>query len=907
MIWAILLLAAGLLIAAASLLLRKRTGRVWMFSLLAGGILVAACGGFFTAEQFQEAQSRRESIYLGLCYLKQRQIDSAAFYFRKAGPVDTYEAAASRCLLEQVRGNDLNARLNLDAAKSMARSKKENSLLAVLEQASVEDSSYLTLTTSQLEEMLRISQARKNTLDLYVQVETGQIQDLETAQSAGLDRDGADRLAVSMLLGQGSYETAVERAARLADRSPSADNRLLLAEAVAESAYQNVPLSEYVFIADTQNKPDSSAQKERSSLDARREKAEEKLALLSIMEDDSKAEEKLKLTEQIRELQKRSDKLYVYRAFNAIADIHSLEAELVRARLHFALQESEQAVQTLLDAAKSLNSRITADRSLADSLRIVEKTYKDGTAFFDNQEFRDAMTQLLSSPFPDLMYVGQSQLTQDFIQQIVNDQKTYGRGLVISGLDASRFPVISVTLSGREDILQEVVERSEVVSRDTRREVSYTAQMDSGSYVDVCILVDRSGSMDGEPMNHLKNALTNFIGELREGTSMSLVAFDDGAEQLTGLTSDQTLLLQKTGSLSAYGGTNITAGIQKGLDAMNNAGGSRVMLLMTDGQSNIDLSVVDRAAQAGIVIHTIGFGGVNSSLLEEIAARTQGQYIYADSSSELNGIYASLQQIMGNLVTLEYTIENTEVVENRYFYLKAGGYSVRLEYRLPQTEPTPVIYSSQPSLISPSELQRIRENGRTLSLLLSGDKLQEAEAVFIGENAVEIVEQENTFLRLEIPPDIGRGWQTIAVRMADGREISFNRLLLVGEVQSFNNIRLGSLFIPYGQGILPGDGTLVLGGSMSIRENTGEHSTLDLTMEGTLILPWASGGTTGGAAPTSNLNLGNSGTVSGWGRVYLGRSDGAFENSAPQTVAQGAFELECGSNQSRLKQEVNLP
>ena len=49
MIWAILLLSLGLLLAVLPVvLLRKRLGLAWLSSLAAGGLLVAACGGWFT-------------------------------------------------------------------------------------------------------------------------------------------------------------------------------------------------------------------------------------------------------------------------------------------------------------------------------------------------------------------------------------------------------------------------------------------------------------------------------------------------------------------------------------------------------------------------------------------------------------------------------------------------------------------------------------------------------------------------------------------------------------------------------------------------------------------------------------------------------------------------------------------
>ena len=65
MIWAVVILAAGIVLAVLSVLLRKKLGRGWMASLLAAGILLTACGGWLTHGQLDQRQQTRENVYLG--------------------------------------------------------------------------------------------------------------------------------------------------------------------------------------------------------------------------------------------------------------------------------------------------------------------------------------------------------------------------------------------------------------------------------------------------------------------------------------------------------------------------------------------------------------------------------------------------------------------------------------------------------------------------------------------------------------------------------------------------------------------------------------------------------------------------------------------------------------------------
>lgn len=917
MIWAVVILAAGIVLAVLSVLLRKKLGRGWMASLLAAGILLTACGGWLTHGQLDQRQQTRENVYLGLQYLELRQTEPASFYLKKAGTADDFVTAAARYLLELVRGNELNARLNLDSAQSMAGSSDEESLLSVLEAVDVQNEEQFSRAVQRLADLLGLSQKREEALALFVQAESGGgLWDSEEISQAGLDETTVERLQISSLLSQGSYESAVSAAVSLVDRDPSADNRLLLAETVGESAYNGVTLNAWDFApVEGDGEEDTSADEERQALDEERMKLEDELAALELsitgasdQELQQLNQEKLALTEEIQQLQQRADKLFVYRAFNAIADLHSLEAQLVRARLYFALQDHEKAVETLLDSAGSLQAKLTADQTLANNLRIVEQAYASQTELEGGQEFQDAMTQLLSAPFADLMYISQNQLTQDFVQRIVSDQKTYGQGLFVSNVDVSAFPQVKVTLSGREETLLQILEQQETTARDTRQDVTYTAELQEGLVANVCVVVDRSGSMDGAPIENLKSALEEFVRNARVTTPIALVAFDSGAEELMELTTDQAALLNTVSSLQSGGGTEITSGIQAGMDALEEAAGSRVMLLMTDGQSSVDFSVVEEAAAMGITIHTIGFGSVNDSLLEQIAQQTGGQYVRADSSSELSNIYASLQAIIGNVITVEYTAPNPEDTQDRYFFLRVGETSVRKEYFLTkEAEQTVQLYSSSPSIVTPEQLTQLTERGGTLSLSLRGEDLLKVTGVTVGGQAAQIERQEAESLQVSVPPALGQGWQTVELTLEDGTALTFDRLLLVGEYDYYRNIRLGSLLIPSAQGVLPGDGTLVLAGTgIELEENLSpDGSSLSLSVSGTLILPWTPAPAQPGEENTSatqDVNLGDQGTITGWGQVTLRSGDSAYDRQAPSVVAQGALRIECAADQSKLIQ-----
>jgi len=262
MIGAIAVLAAGVALFVLPIVLRKKLAKQWMASLMAGGVLLGVSGGFLTAGEVRQDLENRENLYTSLCYLGQYNTDSALFYLDKAG-TDTYVGASARSLLERMRENDLMARLYADIAASEARSDEQKSLLTTLQAVDTHQWDQLNLVVSELTKELKLSEERKTDVQAFVAAETGGATE---GVSDRLDETARRRLSVGAMLNQGNYSGAVREAALLADADSNADNRLLLAETVAESAYNGVTLSAEIFAPMDAEKVDQSVRKERDKL-----------------------------------------------------------------------------------------------------------------------------------------------------------------------------------------------------------------------------------------------------------------------------------------------------------------------------------------------------------------------------------------------------------------------------------------------------------------------------------------------------------------------------------------------------------------------------------------------------------------------------------------------------------------
>lgn len=918
MIARILILVAGLLLAALTALLWKKLPAPWRASLLAGALLVAGIGGAFTWGLWRQQQSDRESVYLALRYLQYSDPASAAYHLKKVSD-DTFDSLCAESLLETMRGNDVLARMKLDGASAKVKKDAQEAVTIQLATLGADEQSRQAAVQTLLG-TLALSEKAAARADARFVAESGYYLESAALDDAALwEGEEAQRQQVSRALSSGDYGSALYTAAELVEQKASAQNRLLLAEAVAEAAYSGWDTG-WVFAPE-----DGSMDREAAALQARLDEAAQQAAenelLLSAAADEAEiqrlTDRQAELAARQQSLQQQWDTLYVRRALNSIADLHSLDARIVRARLYFAMNDYAGAAECLQKAGGSLAARLTTDTALRSALQLLrESSADDQTLGGGSAEFRSAMDTVLTAGAMDYVGISTTPLTENFITYLVSGQKRYGRDLYVTGIDLTAYPQVTVSLSGRDTLVEKLLQGRELTVRDTRQDVAYTIeaveQADARRSV-VCI-VDESGSMLGPPLRDAQSALTGFLSALDDGLDVALVSFDDTARLRTGMGEGKAAALAAVDQIGSGGGTEITAGIRLAMEAAAGSAGSTTALLMTDGQSAIDMDVVQQAARSGMIIHTIGFGSVDDDVLQGIADATGGQYIRADSSSELISVYFSLVGMLGNQIRVRYTAPEAPADTPRYFFLRdeAENVSVRVDYALPETA-GPQLTGVSRTRFSPDELSYAQESGGTLSLALYGTGLQDVQTVTVGGLPAALTDRyEDSELVVELPLQLQPGWQTIALTDADGAVYEFEHLLVVGETVACRTFHYGGVRILCQEAVLLEDGTLILiDGQLDDQTGTDGQTvrTLAMQFEGTLCASVDYAAFTADVAYLEaqggpvEANLDTAAPLAGMGTVRLQGGDSGYDYSAPDTVAAGSYLLQYENGQVRLIQQ----
>jgi Ca-activated chloride channel family protein len=171
----------------------------------------------------------------------------------------------------------------------------------------------------------------------------------------------------------------------------------------------------------------------------------------------------------------------------------------------------------------------------------------------------------------------------------------------------------------------------------------------------VQVVLDRSGSMQGAPLDAAKGSLLKLIERLAPQDSFGLVAFDDNALVIapTRTMADHHMpsLRKAIREMQTGGSTDISAGYLMGLRELTRvqAVGGSTLLLISDGHANSGeqdpkffTEVATKSATQKVTTSTIGLGtGYDESILEALSQGGGGAHRFAGSIDEAVGAIAA--------------------------------------------------------------------------------------------------------------------------------------------------------------------------------------------------------------------------------------------------------------------------
>ncbi len=173
--------------------------------------------------------------------------------------------------------------------------------------------------------------------------------------------------------------------------------------------------------------------------------------------------------------------------------------------------------------------------------------------------------------------------------------------------------------------------------------------------VNLVAVVDKSGSMSGEPIASVKDSLRAMLGNLQPGDQVSIVLY--GATVATHLgptpVSDRRVIEQAIDGIAIDGSTNMEAGLERGFALARESGahfdGVTRVMLFTDERPNTGrtdagsfMGMAIDASKAGVGMTTIGVGEqFGAELATQISSVRGGNLFFFPDALKMRETFAT--------------------------------------------------------------------------------------------------------------------------------------------------------------------------------------------------------------------------------------------------------------------------
>ncbi|NOH02798.1 MAG: DnaJ domain-containing protein [Chloroflexi bacterium] len=212
------------------------------------------------------------------------------------------------------------------------------------------------------------------------------------------------------------------------------------------------------------------------------------------------------------------------------------------------------------------------------------------------------------------------------------------------------------------------------------------------SPLNLCLVLDRSTSMQGEKMDTLKAAAIQLLRSLRPQDVLSVVAFSDRAEVIVpaSISIDKKKQEGRIQMMQCSGATEIYHGLEAGLkEVRRTRDPSRVnhIILLTDGNTYGDeqacLQLAEEAAIQNIGITGMGIGHEwNDIFLDALAGKTGGSSAYISNPKDIQRLlvdkFKALVSTYADEVLLEFK-EQENIRINYAFRLQPEGGAIEIQ------------------------------------------------------------------------------------------------------------------------------------------------------------------------------------------------------------------------------------
>ena len=366
----------------------------------------------------------------------------------------------------------------------------------------------------------------------------------------------------------------------------------------------------------------------------------------------------------------------------------------------YGLEEEEQSrLEELFDKAKKLDEenyvsqiellkeaaafeeqvteRLKAEaQARADQIKGRDPGYASEEQKNRLQEYSDQMNALIEEKkFQEAESLAKQ--WEDFAEEA--SVKKTGYQVNIMQYDMSEYPKVRLYLDVRDETGGSVkelaphmfyVSEGDAASGDfLNRAVQKAVAMNDNERLNINLLADTSGSMDGQRMESAKSIMRNFLNtvQFNAGDQGKLTQFNSIIDKSGFFSNDINQLNQTISSYSATGGTKLYDTIIYGVQDVSGQEGAKCVIAFTDGHDehsyNSPEQVIEVVSRYRIPVFIVRVGDTSSSsrdsVLQQIAQASGGSFKNLQQfSTDMNDFYNQIYRQLKEYYVVEYEADS---------------------------------------------------------------------------------------------------------------------------------------------------------------------------------------------------------------------------------------------------------